>query len=105
MENIRNQENPVSLIMKENITISEAGKQSPKTRGEVEAQEQVRIFRQAFVTSGDNSLPRTRGEVAAQEQMRIAQLATTYRTIEDIKPMTRGEVAANEQIRIFNQVL
>ena len=77
MENIRNQENPVSLIMKENVTSSEAGQQSPKTRG----------------------------EVAAQEQMRIAQLATTYKMIEDIKPITRGEVAAQEQTRIFNQVL
>ena len=105
MENIRNQENPVSLIMKENVTSSDAGQQSPKTRGEVAAQEQVRIFRQAFVTSGDIRLPRTRGEVAAQEQMRIAQLATTYKMIEDIKPITRGEVAAQEQTSIFNQVL
>lgn len=37
--------------------------------------------------------------------MRIAQLARTYRMIEDIKPMTRGEVAAQEQTRIFNQLL
>jgi hypothetical protein len=49
------------------------------TRGEVAAQEQIKIFRQAMAANkGEPRAPTTRGEVAAQEQMRIfGQLART----------------------------
>jgi hypothetical protein len=44
-----------------------------QSRGEVAAQEQARIFRQAFVSKGEPRVPKIRREVAAQEQMRILQ--------------------------------
>ena len=48
--------------------------QQPKSRGEVVAQEQVRIVRQAMTASKvQPQVPQSRGEVAAQEQMRILQ--------------------------------
>jgi hypothetical protein len=53
MKNIRNLENLISSNMKKNTTISEPEQQSPRIRGEIAAQEQFRIFRKAFVTSGD----------------------------------------------------
>lgn len=105
MKNIKSQENPISSNMKKNITISEARQQSPKTRGEIAAQEQFRIFRKAFVTSEDASAPLTRGEVAAQEQMKILQHVMTQNGLQPREPKTRGEVAAQEQIRMLNQVL
>lgn len=49
----------------------------PMTRGEVAAQEQIKIFRQSMATSkGELRVPTTRGEVAAQEQLRIIGQAT-----------------------------
>jgi hypothetical protein len=105
MKNIRNLENPISSSMKENTTINETEQQSPKTRGEVAAQEQIRIFRETFVTNRDTSSPRTRGEVAAQEQMKIVQHVMTHNELQPRVPKTRGEVAAQEQIRILNQAL
>jgi hypothetical protein len=106
MEKIRNLENPISSSMKKNITVNELGQQPPKTRGEVAAQEQIRIFREAFVTtSGEPSAPRTRGEVAAQEQMKTIQQVMTRNELQPREPRTRGEVAAQEQIRMLNQVL
>jgi hypothetical protein len=105
MQSTENLENTISSSMKENIVIRETGQQSPKTRGEVAAQEQIRIFGQVFLTNGEPRAPRTRGEVAAEEQMRIVQHAMTYRTTQSREPEKRGEVAAQEQIRILNQVL
>jgi hypothetical protein len=47
-----------------------------QSRGEVAAQEQIRIFRQAMTPSkGQPQVPKTRGEVAAQEQIRIFRQA------------------------------
>jgi hypothetical protein len=73
------------------------------TRGEVAAQEQMRVFGQMFRPDGEPRTPRTRGEVAAQEQMRI------FGHIfgpggEPHTPRTRGEVAAQEQMRIMSNV-
>ena len=49
----------------------------PQSRGEVVAQEQISILRQAMTASkGEPRAPTTRGEVAAQEQMRIIGQAT-----------------------------
>ena len=47
--------------------------QEPKTRGEVAAQEQIKVFGRVFATNGEPRAPTSRGEVAAQEQMRIVQ--------------------------------
>lgn len=45
---------------------------APLTRGQVAAQEQVKILREvATASKGEPRTPQTRGEVAAQEQMRI----------------------------------
>src|SRR5262245_7378766 len=72
----------------------------PRTRGEVAAQEQIRIFRQAMATRGEPRAPKTRGEVAAQEKLRVfGQVFTTKG--EPRAPKTRGEVAAQEQMRII----
>ena len=44
----------------------------PQSRGEVAAQEQVRIINEVAATSkAEARLPKSRGEVAAQEQVRI----------------------------------
>jgi len=77
MQSTENLENATLSNVKEKVVITEAGQQSPKARG----------------------------EVAAQEQMRVVQQAMTYRPIQSREPKTRGEVAAQEQIRILNQVL
>ena len=61
--------------MKEKIIISEAEHRLPQSRGEVAAQEQLRIFGQAMSTKGEPRAPTTRGEIAAQEQLRILQHA------------------------------
>jgi hypothetical protein len=106
MEKFRNLENSISSSMKKNITVNELGQQPTKTRGEVAAQEQIRIFRGAFVTTSEEpSAPRTRGEVAAQEQMKTIQQVMTRNELQPREPRTRGEVAAQEQIRMLNQVL
>jgi hypothetical protein len=75
----------------------------PRTRGEVAAQEQLRIFRQAMATNkGEPRVPTTRGEVAAQEQLRaFGQVFATKG--EPRVPTTRGEVAAQEQMRIISK--
>jgi hypothetical protein len=74
------------------------------SRGEIAAQEQVRIFGQALVTEGEPYVPRSRGEVATQEQMRIVQEAMTYKITQPREPKTRGEVATQEHMRVFGQM-
>jgi hypothetical protein len=105
MENISNLKNPISSSMKGRITISEAEQQSPKTRGEVAAQEQMRGLRQALLTDVGSRAPFNRGEVAAQEQMKIVQHVAAHKEVQPREPRSRGEVAAQEQVRILNQVL
>jgi hypothetical protein len=75
------------------------------TRGEVAAQEQIKIFRQAMATSkGEPRAPTTIGEVAAQEQIKIFRQAMATSKGEPRAPTTIGEVAAQEQMRIFGQL-
>jgi hypothetical protein len=51
----------------------------PQTRGEVAAQDQMRIIEQAMTASkGEPQVPKSREEVAAQEQMRILQQASKF---------------------------
>jgi hypothetical protein len=71
MQSTENLQNTISSSMREKIIISEARQQSPKSRGEVAAQEQIRILNQATANKTEQRLPQTRGEVAAQEQIRI----------------------------------
>jgi hypothetical protein len=76
----------------------------PRTRGEVAAQEQLRIFRQAMATNkGEPRVPTTRGEVAAQEQLRAFGQVFATNKGEPRVPTTRGEVAAQEQMRIISK--
>jgi hypothetical protein len=71
MQSTENLQKTTSSNMKENITISKADQQSPRSRGEVAAQEQIRILNQVTANKTEHRLPQTRGEVAAQEQIRI----------------------------------
>jgi ubiquinone biosynthesis protein UbiJ len=77
------------------------------TRGEVAAQEQVRILRQAMTASKAQppQVPQSRGEVAAQEQVRIINEVTAPSKAEARLPQSRGEVAAQEQVRILRQAM
>jgi hypothetical protein len=76
------------------------------TRGEVAAQEQIRILRQAMTASkGQPRVPQSRGEVAAQEQVRILNEVTAPSKLEARLPQSRGEVAAQEQVRILRQAM
>jgi hypothetical protein len=74
------------------------------TRGEVAAQEQMRIFGRVFGTGGEPRAPQTRGEVAAQEQIKIFRQAMAISKGEPRTPTTRGEVAVQEQMRIFGRL-
>jgi hypothetical protein len=74
----------------------------PRTRGEVAAQEQLRVFRQIFATKGEPRIPTTRGEVAAQEQLRVFRQIFATKGEPRI-PTTRGEVAAQEQMKIIGK--
>jgi hypothetical protein len=79
----------------------------PQSRGQVAAQEQVRILRQAMTASKAQppQLPQSRGEVAAQEQVRIINEVTAPSKAEARLPQSRGEVAAQEQVRILRQAM
>ena len=106
MQSSKNLQNTTLSSVKEKIIVSEAEQRLPQTRGEVAAQEQMREFRQNFVTNGEQRAPKARGEVAAQEQMRMVQHAIhTYTTKQPSVARTRGEVAAQEQIRILQHAI
>jgi hypothetical protein len=72
-------QNTTSSSIKEKVIISKIEPRVPQSRGEVAAQEQMRILRQAITAGkGEPRVPQSRGEVAAQEQMRILRQAMTY---------------------------
>jgi hypothetical protein len=74
MQSTENLQNTISSSIKEKVIISKT-EQQPKSRGEVAAQEQVRILGQAMTASkAQPQVPQSRGEVGAQEQKRIVQL-------------------------------
>jgi outer membrane protein assembly factor BamD (BamD/ComL family) len=75
MQSTNNIQNTVSSSMKEKTTINEVQQQFPKSRGEVAAQEQIRILNQAATNKVQQQFPKSRGEVAAQEQIRILNQA------------------------------
>jgi hypothetical protein len=80
---------------------------SQLTRGQVAAQEQMRILREvvtAAAIKGEPEIPQTRGQVAAQEQMRILRQAMATSKGEPRASTTRGEVAAQEQMRILSKL-
>lgn len=74
-------------------------------RGRIAVLEQMKIFRQIFTVTGKPQASRTRGEVAAQEQRRIFLQYMSDRTIQHREPKMRGEVAAQEQWRILSNIL
>jgi hypothetical protein len=74
MQSTKNIQNRISSSMKEKTTINEIQQRVPTSRGEVAAQEQIRILNQAAtnkVLQQRLPTPTSRGEVAAQEQIRI----------------------------------
>ena len=103
MQNSKNLKKILSSV-KEKIIISEAENRLPQSRGEVAAQEQLRIFGQAMSTKGEPRAPTTRGEIAAQEQLRIFGQAMATKG-EPRAPTTRGEIAAQEQLRILQHAI
>jgi hypothetical protein len=109
MENISNLKNPISSSVKGRITITEAEQQSPKTRGEVAAQKQMRGLRQALLTDVGSRAPFNRGEVAAQEQMKIVQhvaahkeVVAAHKEVQSREPRSRGEVGKTECSNSYN---
>ena len=78
---------------------------APLTRGQVAAQEQVKILRQALAHGTTEQVPQTRGQVAAQEQVKILREVATASKGEPRTPQTRGEVAAQEQMRIIGRYI
>jgi len=83
------------------------GTQVPQvTRGQVAAQEPLRILREVLVSGTTEQIPQTRGQVAAQEQVRILREAATSASNKGVEaqiPQTRGQVAAQEQVRLIGQ--
>ena len=81
----------------------------PLTRGQIAAQEPLRILREAFASKRrtiitTEQVPQTRGLIAAQEQKRILrEVATAASKGEAQIPQTRGQAAAQEQMRIIGQ--
>ena len=74
----------------------------PQSRGEIAAQEQIRIFGQAMAAStGEPQAPKNQGEIAAQEQIRTFGQATPAKEESPLAPTTRGKIAAQEQMRII----
>src|SRR3712207_9398815 len=79
---------------------------SPLTRGQIAAQEPLRILREALASkiTTTEQVPQTRGQIAAQEQKRILrEVAITASKGEVQIPQTRGQVAAQEQMRIIGR--
>jgi hypothetical protein len=78
------------------------------TRGQIAAQEPLRILREAFASKRTTTeqVPQTRGQIAAEEQKRILrEVATAASKGEAQIPQTRGQVAAQEQMRIIGQYI
>jgi hypothetical protein len=77
----------------------------PLTRGQIAAQEPLRILREALTSKRRTTIgqvPQTRGQIAAQEPLRILrEVATAASKGEAQIPQTRGQVAAQEQLRII----
>jgi hypothetical protein len=105
MQSTENLQNTISSSIKEKVIISKT-EQQPKSRGQVAAQEQVRIVRQAMTASkAQPQVPHSRGQVAAQEQVRILNEVTAPSKVEARLPQSRGQVAAQEQVRILRQAM
>jgi hypothetical protein len=75
------------------------------TRGGISLLEQKRIFEHVSVAKGEHRLPQSRGEVAAQEKIKIVQQVANHKGMQSKEPRTRGEVAIQEQMKIFGQLL
>jgi hypothetical protein len=95
------------LLTSKNGRLKKEAHVSQLTRGQVAAQEQMRILREvatAAANKGEAQIPQTRGQVAAQEQMRILKQAMATSKGEPRASTTRGEVAAQEQIGIISKL-
>jgi hypothetical protein len=100
-----------SMITLKNGRLKKGTQVPPLTRGQVAAQEPLRILREALAnkrrrTTTTEQVPQTRGQVVAQEQKRILrEVATAANKGEAQIPQTRGQVAAQEQMRIIGQYI
>ena len=95
------------MLTSKNRPLKKEAHVSQLTRGQVAAQEQMRILREvanAAANKEEPEIPQTRGQVAAQEQMRILRQAMATSEGEPRASTTRGEVAAQEQMRILSKL-
>jgi tRNA U34 5-carboxymethylaminomethyl modifying GTPase MnmE/TrmE len=98
-----------SMITLKNGRLKKGTQVPPLTRGQVAAQEPLRILREALASkrrTTTEQVPQTRGLIAAQEQKKILrEVATAASKGEAQIPQTRGQVAAQEQMRIIGQYI
>lgn len=97
------------MITLKNGRLKKGTQVPPLTRGQIAAQEPLRILRGALANKRritTEQVPQTRGQIAAQEQKKILrELATAASKGEAQIPQTRGQVAAQEQMRIIGQYI
>jgi hypothetical protein len=107
---ITNEWKVLSMITLKNGRLKKGTQVLPLTRGQVAAQEPLRILREALASkrrrTTTEQVPQTRGLIAAQEQKKILrEVATAASKGEAQIPQTRGQVAAQEQMRIIGQYI
>ncbi len=105
---ITNEREFQSMITLKNGRLKKGTQVSPLTRGQIAAQEPLRILREALASerTTTDQVSQTRGQIAAQEQKRILrEVATAASKGEAQIPRTRGQVAAQEQMRIIGQYI
>ncbi|HJR47303.1 MAG TPA: hypothetical protein VJ799_04030 [Nitrososphaeraceae archaeon] len=97
------------MITLKNGRLKKGTQVPPLTRGQIAAQEPLRILREALASKKritTEQAPQTRGQIAAQEQKTILrEVATAASKGEAQIPQTRGQVAAQEQMRIIGQYI
>jgi hypothetical protein len=105
---ITNEREVQSMITLKNGRLKKGTQVSPLTRGQIAAEEPLRILREALASKRTTTeqVPQTRGQIAAEEQKTILrEVATAASKGEAQIPQTRGQVAAQEQMRIIGQYI
>jgi hypothetical protein len=106
---ITNEWEAQSMITLKNGRLKKGTQVPLLTRGQVAAQEPLRILREALASkrrTTTEQVPQTRGLIAAQEQKKILrEVATAASKGEAQIPQTSGQVAAQEQMRIIGQYI
>ena len=98
-----------SMITLKNGRLKKGTHVLPLTRGQIAAQEPLRILRGPLANkrrTTTEQVPQTRGQIPAQEQKKILrELANATSKGEAQIPQTRGQVSAQEQMRIIGQYI